>query len=393
MINLDADELKELIREDYEVINAEETISKLFPMLEKLDREKANAILVEEDGKIVGVVREKDLIRGSVLKNPHETRVKSLLVKTGIIPISELSAEKVTRRFVEDSTPFVLVKLNGRIGVIYINDFLRKLKSEFSGVKVKEVMNPEVITVRRFDTAAKALSVMRSHGIDRVVVVDENNKVIGILTGKDVIDRVISPRKRARMGEPSGEKEKTLSIMVESIMSAPVISVDRNDSVAEVIDLMVENRISSVVVTRGGLPDGIVIKKDILEYFLKRAEKKEIGVQIITTDISLDEFDRDAILDDVERFMRKFSEFLGESYLFVYIKRHKERFRGLPLIHVRLKLSSERGNFMVSGESWGVEYALHVALKKLEREVLKEKELLQDRKMVKRFYEEVFEEF
>ncbi len=390
---MDADELKELIREDYEVINADETISKLFPMLEKLDREKANAILVEEGGKIIGVVREKDLIRGSVLKNPHETKVRSLLVKTGMISLSELTPDRVARRFVEDSTPFVLVKLDGKVGVIYINDFLRKIRPDLAGVKVREVMNPEVITVRRFDTAAKALSVMRSHGIDRVVVVDENNKVIGILTGKDVIDRVISPRKRARMGEPSGEKEKTLSIMVESIMSSPVLSVDRNDSVAEVIDLMVENRISSVVVTRDGLPDGIVIKKDILEYYLKKTEKKDIGVQIITTDINLDEFDRDAILDDVDRFMRKFSEFLGESYLFVYIKKHKERFRGLPLIHVRLKLSSERGNFMVSGESWGVEYALHVALKKLEREVLKEKELLQDRKMVKRFYEEVFEEY
>ena len=154
---------------------------------------------------------------------------------------------------------------------------------------------------------------------------------------------------------------------------------------------MAENRISSVVVTRDGIPDGIVIKKDILEHYLKMQERKEIGVQIMTTDITLDEFDKEAIMDDIERFMRKFSEFLGESYLFVYIKRHKEHFRNLPLIHVRLKLSSERGNFMVSGESWGVEYALHVALKKLEREVLKEKELLQDKRMVKRFYEEIFE--
>ncbi|WP_349677315.1 CBS domain-containing protein [Archaeoglobus sp. JdFR-39] len=391
MIALDVEGLRELVREDYELIDANETISKLFPILEKLDRDKANAILVQEEGKIIGVVREKDLIRGSVLKNPHETRVKSLVVKTGKLDISELDPFKVARRFVEDSTPFVIVQMGKKFGVIYVNDFLRMLRREFENVKVREVMNPEVITVRRFDTAAKALSVMRSHGIDRVVVVDENNKVIGILTGKDVIDRVISPRKRARMGDSSGEKEKTLSIMVESIMSSPVISVDRNDSVAEVIDLMVENRISSVVVTRDGIPDGIVIKKDILEHYLKKQEKKSFGVQVMTSDITLDDFDRDAIMEDVDKFMRKFSEFLGESYLFVYIKRHKEHFRNLPLIHVRLKLSSEKGNFMVSGESWGVEYALHVALKKLEREVLKEKEILEDKRMAKRFYEEVFE--
>jgi len=222
-------------------------------------------------------------------------------------------------------------------------------------------------------------------------VVDENNKVIGILTGKDVVDRVISPRKRARMGDSSGEKEKTLSIMVESIMSSPVISVTRNDTVADVIEMMVENRISSVVVTRDGLPDGIVIKKDILEYYLRKESKKGFNIQITTSDISLDDFDREAIVQDFDKLMRKFADFLGESFLFVYIKRHKEYFRNLPLIHVRLKLTSEKGNFMVSGESWGVEYAVHVALKKLEREILKEKELLEDKRMVKKFYEEVFE--
>jgi hypothetical protein len=88
--------------------------------------------------------------------------------------------------------------------------------------------------------------------------------------------------------------------------------------------------------------------------------------------------------------MEKFKEFLGESVLFVYIKRHKENFRGLPLIYVRLKLTSEKGVFFVTGESWGVEFAVNATLKKLEREVLQEKEILMDRRMVKIFYEEIF---
>ncbi|RLI78304.1 histidine kinase [Archaeoglobales archaeon] len=386
---MDAELLKELVREEYEVINANETVSKIFPMLEKLE-DRVNAILVEENGKIVGVVREKDLIRGSVMTNPHETKIKNFVVRTGILTIDSLTPDNVARRFVEDSTPFVLIKLDGKkYGVIYINDFLNSIKSSFKDVKVKEVMNPEVITVKTFDSAAKALATMRNHGVDRVVVVNENNKVVGIVTGKDIIDRIISPRKRARLGEGSGEKEKTLSIMVESIMSYPVITAERNDSVADVIEEMVNNRISSVVVARGGIAEGIVIKKDILESFIKRATPTEYGVQIITKDITIDEFERDEILKDLEKFMRKFKDFLGESVLFVYIKKHKESFRGLPLIHVRIKLSCERGVFFVTGESWGVEFALHATLKKLEREVLKEKELLLDKRMVQKFYEEI----
>ena len=384
-------DLKELVRYDFEVVDADDTISKISHIMDKLDPEKANAILVRDGKEILGVIREKELIRSSVMKNPHETKIRNFVIRTGILSPDKLTIENIVRRFVEDSTPFVVVKEDGKYGVIYINDFLRTVKGEFKDIKVREVMNKDVITIRDHDTIAKALSVMRNNGIDRLVVVNSKNKVVGMITGKDIIDRVLVPKKRARMGDGKGEKEKTLSIMVESIMSYPVVTAEKNDSVADLIEQMVEHRISSVVITQDDIPEGIVIKKDILEYLLKRRAPMEYSVQIITRDFTLDDFDRQKIADDLDRFVKKFREFLGETVMFVYIKRHKENFRGLPLIHVRIKLTSDRGTFFASGESWGVEFAVHVTLKKLEREILKEKELLVDQRMVKRFYEEIFE--
>ncbi|MCS7129891.1 MAG: CBS domain-containing protein [Archaeoglobaceae archaeon] len=384
---MNVEELRELIREEYYMINAEETLSKLFPLIEKLGKDKANAILVEEDGKILGVVREKDLIRGRALKNPHETKVRSLLVRTGVIPLAEISPEKVARRFIEDSTPFVVVSFNGNYGVIYINDFIKFIKDEFKGVKVRDLMQEEFLTVRRFDTVGKALSMMKRYGVDRVVVLDEKGKVIGVLTGKDIVDRVISPKKRARMGDFSGEKEKALSIMVESIMSAPPICSKPNDSISEVIDLMAENRISSVVVEREGIPEGILMKRDILEFFLKSQEKKEISVQFVIQNISTDEFEREEIIKDIEKFMRKYKDFLGETHVYIYLKKQRVHFRSLPLISAKIKIWSAKGLFMASGESWGIEYAIHVALEKLEREVQKEKDLIEEGKLEKVVYE------
>ncbi len=389
---MDVESLKQLIREDYNVIDANETISKVIPMLEKW--EEKSAILVEEDGKIIGVVRERDLIRGCVMVNPHETKVKNFVVRTGILSLDNLTPEKVARRFVEDSTPFVIIRLNGRHGVIYVDDFLKLAKPELESVKVREIMNPEVITVRDHDTVAKALATMRNNGVDRVVVVDDTNRVVGIVTGKDIVDRVLAPRKKARLGDVSGEKERTLSIMVESIMSYPVITAEKNDSVAKIIDLMTENDISSVVITaKDNVPEGIVIKKDILETFIRKAIPAEFEIQLIIKDVELDEFELSRIRDDLENFMNKFKDYFGESVLFVYLKRHKEFYRGLPLIHVRLKLSSDKGTYVAVGEGWGAEYALHATLRKLEREILKEKELLTDKKMIRRFYEDVFPDF
>ncbi|ADB57317.1 CBS domain-containing protein [Archaeoglobus profundus] len=388
---MDVEKLKSLIREDYEVIDANETISKVVPMLEKW--ESKSAILVEENGEVIGVIRERDLLRGCVMVNPHETKIKHFVIPTGILSLDDLTPEKVARRFVEDSTPFVVVRLNGRYGVINIDDFLNLLKSELSDVRAKDVMNPEVITVLRDATVAKALATMRTNGVDRVVIIDENYKVVGIITGKDIIDRIFAPRKKARTGDFSGEKEKSLSIKVESIMSYPVITAEKNDSISEIIDKMIENNISSVVITKDGFPEGIVIKKDILEYYLKQVTPVKYTYQVVLKDVELDEFEMDRINKDLENFLDRFKEYFGEAILFVYMKRHKEFYRGLPLIYVRLKLASDKGVFFATGEGWGAEYALHAGLRRLERTILEHKDLQMDKKMIKRFYEDVFSDF
>ncbi|RLI82901.1 MAG: histidine kinase [Archaeoglobales archaeon] len=384
---METERLVELIREDYEVINSNETISKVISMLEK------SAILVEEDGEILGVIRERDLIRGCAMVNPHETKVKNFVIRTGVISMKEISPESVARRFVEDSTPFVVVKLDGRYGVIHIDDFLSLLKGDLRDVRARDVMNVDVITVLKDSTVAKALATMRTNGVERVVVIDENYKVVGILTGKDVVDRIFAPRRKVRMGDFSGEKERSLSIKVESIMSYPVIVANKEDSIPNVIDKMIENKISSVVITRDGFPEGIIIKKDILEYYLKSITPVKHTYQIVLKDVELDEFEMNRINDDIENFLGKFKGFFGDAILFVYMKRHKEYYRGLPLIYVRLKLASDRGVFLATGEGWGAEYALHSALKKLERSILECKDLQMDRKMIRRFYEDVFSDF
>ncbi len=376
--------LKSLIKYDYEVVDADETVSKVVSIFEE---SKKGAVLVREGDKIVGVIRERDLMRGCVMVNPHETKIKNFIIRTGALSEDELTIENVARRFVEDSTPFVLVK-NEEYGAIYINDFLQAVKDEFENVKARDVMNPEVITINERESVAKALATMRNHGIDRLVVVDDNHKVVGIVTGKDIIDRVIAPKRERILGRGGGESDRSLSIMVESVMSYPVVTASKLDPVPKIIDLMIEHEISSVVITKDGIPEGIVIKKDLLEMLIKKKSPMEIQVQLITKDISLDDFDREALMQDLERFMRKFRNFLGNAVMFVYVKRHKENFRGLPLVHVRIKLTSDKGTFFVTGESWGVEYALNATLKKLERAVMQEKELLLDQRMVKKFYEE-----
>ncbi|MBE8540506.1 CBS domain-containing protein [Geoglobus acetivorans] len=379
--------LLEIITDDYSIINADETISKAISLLAESEHERP--MLVEKNGEIIGAIREKDLIRGSLMTNPDETKIGRFTAKTGIVRLGELTPEKLARRFIEDSTPFVPVKLNGEIGIIRINDFLESIKDVFEDAEIQSVMSPEVITVKTSDGASKALAIMRNHGISRVVVVNRENKVTGIITGKDIIDRVVSLKKDEGLGHLSmKEREKALSIPVDSIMSRPVVTVNKNDRVIKAINLMIEKNVSSLVVMENDVAGGIVVKKDFLEYYLKMTTSKEQNVQIISKGITLRSSEVEGLLNDLERFLRKFEDSLGTAHLFIYVKKLKKYYRDLPLIYVRMRLRSDQGDFFVTSESWGVEFAIHTALNKLERLVVKDKELVLDRRIVQKIYEE-----
>jgi len=49
---------------------------------------------------------------------------------------------------------------------------------------------------------------------------------------------------------------------------------------------------------------------------------------------------------------------------------HKEKLRGTPLVQCQIRLRTNRGQVAGTGEGYGAETAFHVAVDKLERNVL-----------------------
>ena len=75
-----------------------------------------------------------------------------------------------------------------------------------SGMPVREVASRELITVHTDDNLADALKLMASQQVRRLPVVDENNRLVGVLAQADVA---------------AGAKEKAVGEMVEEISKSP----------------------------------------------------------------------------------------------------------------------------------------------------------------------------
>jgi len=124
-------------------------------------------------------------------------------------------------------------------------------------MRIEEIMTTDVITIGPPATVRTASKLMREKGVGSLIV-KENNKAIGIVTERDILNRVTSKKIR-----PS-------SINVGKIMSSPLLCVSPEKDVKDAARLMIEKSIRRLPVSdKHGSCIGIVTERDIMKGLLK----------------------------------------------------------------------------------------------------------------------------
>jgi CBS domain-containing protein len=88
------------------------------------------------------------------------------------------------------------------VGIVTDRDLALKIVAEgrdAKSTKVEAVMTREVVTCRADDDLQIALDAMSEHQLRRIPIVDNDNKIVGIISQADVATRVDQPEKTAEM--------------------------------------------------------------------------------------------------------------------------------------------------------------------------------------------------
>jgi hypothetical protein len=159
-------------------------------------------------------------------------------------------------------------------------------------------------------------------------------------------------------------------------MRKPVITVSPETSLKEAEKKMHDFDISCLVVMAKEKLVGIVTKLDFLEPISQiEIPEKKLVIQFGVKGIAINPDQQGFMMDEFDSFARKYQDALEFGTLFVYVKTHGASHKGIPLIHCRLQLKTVKGSFFSSGEGWGVESTFRVALDRLDRRLLRSKEL------------------
>lgn len=136
---------------------------------------------------------------------------------------------------------------------------------------VSAIMQREVIVVYTTATLAEAARLMLDHGINSLPVLDDSDRVVGMIGIRDVL--------RAPM--PSGsetpilkwdrldEKAESLrTTLVKAVMARRVVAVDESASVVDVAALMANRGLHPIPVMRGDELLGVVGRADVVKALL-----------------------------------------------------------------------------------------------------------------------------
>ena len=112
---------------------------------------------------------------------------------------------------------------------------------------LQDHMSADLITVKKDTTAGDAQRLMTNFWIRHLPVIDEAEEaIVGILSERDLL-RSPSP-----------------DIPVEQLMSSPLKTFSVDATLVEVVDAMIDEKISAFLITKGDQVAGIVTTEDML---------------------------------------------------------------------------------------------------------------------------------
>ncbi len=122
-------------------------------------------------------------------------------------------------------------------------------------LKAFDVMVPNPVQVKASITVFEAIKIMEKYNIASLIVIDENDVVLGVVTAKDLVLRVFA----------KGLDPKNVKIM--DIVSRPVTVVEPDTLLKDVINLMIGTGHGHIpVINKSGRAIGIVTIDDILKF-------------------------------------------------------------------------------------------------------------------------------
>jgi len=158
---------------------------------------------------------------------------------------------------------------------------------------IEEIMNRDVHTLAPTNTVKDALNVMKEKKIRHLPIVDDKEKIVGIITAHDLKNILPSSIKDAL-------NLTTYDTILEKIMVKNPLIGHPLDFIEEVALTLYESKVSCLPIVSGGKLVGIVTPTDLLYTYIELT-----GANKPSSKIDIRVIDKPGILSDITEIFKK----------------------------------------------------------------------------------------
>ena len=143
-------------------------------------------------------------------------------------------------------------------------DELEALVWPEAGIRVRDCMTRSAVTIHSDALVRGAVDMMRKRRIRHLPVVDRGERLVDIMTDRDLRHVVFDPCIQDRLGDLAGALG---ALTVGEVMTWGVVTVRPETEIRRAARLMREQRIGALPVVEGGRVVGILTETDVLRAF------------------------------------------------------------------------------------------------------------------------------
>ena len=151
-------------------------------------------------------------------------------------------------------------------------------------MQAREIMTRDVKTVRPDCLVKRAAEVMAEHGFAALPVVDEHNKLVGMVAEVDVLRDRLPPDPRLHLRRDDVATRSVPPQLVHGVMNARVRSVEPAADVADVARIFIHEHLRSVPVVEDGRTVGILSRRDLLRGLVRPDDTIRVDVLQVVED-------------------------------------------------------------------------------------------------------------
>ena len=241
------------------------TIAKSAFVSEALDKmlgEGVDPLIVTNNGTVIGTTS-----RAAIAETLGSKKTQAL--KATSIHVANTVEENFTSAYPDQSID-VLVPLLQHYKLVVVLDADHRLIGQVTAGDILKVLRPaggilDVMepahTIQSEERAVHLRRRMLDHEIIRFIV-EDGDTALGIVTETDVAKALHAIKD---LVEGTHQDYRIRNLLVRDIMTTPLISVDANTDVSDVIDLMLKKNISSVPITQAGKIAGLVTRNSLVQ--------------------------------------------------------------------------------------------------------------------------------